>query len=404
MSDSFQIEMLWKCRYCTVKKINRGRDMACVECGKPKDDTVEYFMPEDIEKAEVITDAPLLKMALAGENWKCKYCSSDQRRNNGECAQCGAEERADSPFGKEDAPLPAEDEKPASTNFAYAPKKVNATLLGAVAIGILFIVGIVWAFIPKEVRGEVVETHWQNIVHVQRKSLFNHESFQESIPSGAINVNSLGNRFHHNDRVYDHTDQVPYSVEVPDGFRTENYTAKEACGQNCIPVPRTCVPIPRNCTSNKNGFATCTGGGQSCSGGGQSCSTKYCDVPKTRQIPKTRPEIRYRAVRIDRDEPRYEPWYSWSAWEWRNNRDIIKEGNDNNMIWPSNDEIKLNAYLGVGEEESESKESRYSIVFSIPQNKIIFEPKSESDFKQFNIHDHYKIKMNGFGITEMHKE
>jgi len=82
-----QIEMLWPC-HCGKK--NLGRYMKCEACGRPKDEDVEYIMPDDVENAASVTDDKLLRMATAGENWHCAYCNSDQRALDGSCGQCGA--------------------------------------------------------------------------------------------------------------------------------------------------------------------------------------------------------------------------------------------------------------------------------------------------------------------------
>ena len=63
--------MLWRC-HCSKKHL--GRHMKCETCGRPKADDVEYEMPEDVETAESVTDEKLLRMATAGENWRCAYC------------------------------------------------------------------------------------------------------------------------------------------------------------------------------------------------------------------------------------------------------------------------------------------------------------------------------------------
>ena len=88
----------------------------CQRCGNPKDASEAYEMPGDTASAASVTDPALLRMAEAGVNWQCGYCGSHQRRFDGACAQCGAEQAA----GK-DAPL---DGRPAARAGLHAGDRV----------------------------------------------------------------------------------------------------------------------------------------------------------------------------------------------------------------------------------------------------------------------------------------
>src|SRR3954471_7963181 len=82
------IEMTWRCSVCKTQ--NLGRFKNCQGCGKPKDGSEGYEMPDDPASAASVTDAALLRMATAGPDWRCAYCNSDQRASDGNCGQCGA--------------------------------------------------------------------------------------------------------------------------------------------------------------------------------------------------------------------------------------------------------------------------------------------------------------------------
>jgi hypothetical protein len=152
-------------------------------------------------------------------------------------------------------------------------------------------------------------------------------------------------------------------VQVPDGYRTESYTARESCGQTCTTKPQSCR---QSCSSKKNGFASCR---QVCSGGGQSCTTKYCSVSKTRQVAKTRTDYRTRQVPKYRSEPRYAEGFAWRAWEWQHERTVVEKGTDIAAVkWPAG---ALTA-MGGGEQEREKRKSNYVVSLDYDGEQLKF--------------------------------
>src|SRR5688500_12887171 len=89
MSGERHIELVWRCSSCGHRSL--GRHMQCQSCGNPKDASEEYEMPVDPAVVASVTEPELLRMAQAGANWRCRYCSSDQRDLHGECARCGGD-------------------------------------------------------------------------------------------------------------------------------------------------------------------------------------------------------------------------------------------------------------------------------------------------------------------------
>lgn len=371
--SSRQIEMTWKCSSCDHR--NLGRFKVCQNCKNPKDGSEEWEMPEDTSKAASVTEESLLKMALAGPDWRCAYCGSDQRRTDKGCANCGADAlEAEEP---EEAEAPRRVEPPLPPITRASPLKgclVVAGIVGAcLASGAVFR----WNKLrPRDFEARVTDVSWNRTITIERYESVAFEGFKEDMPTEAQNVKSLGKREHHHEQVFDHFETERYTEQVPDGYRTESYTERESCGQTCTTRPQSCREV---CTSNKNGFATCR---QSCSGGGESCTTKYCDVRKTRQIPKTRTENRTRQVSRYRSEPRYAEAFSWTHWVWRPNRTLTANGTDVTCRWPTSN---LKKGLAPGEDEREQRDESFNVVlhYGDDDRVLSLNPTSEEEFGQY---------------------
>lgn len=355
-----QIELTWKCSSCAHK--NLGRYTTCRGCGNPKDGREEYEMPADPSQVASVTDPELLRMATAGANWSCKYCGSDQRAYDGSCAQCGAgkTEGANTRLEVADA------REPPAHRFRVALFASS----GLVALGLLTCAFVShkekprdpWEHAPAqpiavavppprtELVGTVSGVAWTRTTTIETWQLASHDGFASEVPSDALNVTPAGQKVHHYDDVFDHDETEYDDVEVPDGYRTETYSERVACGQDCTTSPRVCRPdcrtTPKTCSqtcrNNKNGFATCTttctGGTTSCTdrctGGTSTCTTRWCNETRTRQIPKTRHEKRPRTVHKYRKEPRYAPWATYKTWEWVQAAKAEASGTDVSPAWP----------------------------------------------------------------------
>lgn len=377
MSDERIIEMTWRCSGC--QRQNLGRYKNCQGCGNPKDESEEFEMPSDTAAAETVTHPALLRAAKAGADWRCAFCGGDQRRDDQTCANCGA-----SP----DQPAP-----PQPVAIA-PPRKKRRTLRNGLAIGAAAIAGLVWnAQRPRDYRGTVSAVAWEHVIEVERYAMRAHEGFKDAIPTGALDVKSVGRRVHHMEQVVDHYDTERYSVRVPDGYRTETYSAREACGQDCTTEPQRCR---EQCSSNKNGFATCR---QVCSGGGQRCRTRYCSVSRTRQVPKTRDDWRTRQVPRYRQEPRYAEAFAYHVWEWATDRTLRETGTDaTELIWPK--QGARTAGLTAGEQERERRRAKYIVTLRYRDAEALrFEVPSAERFASFKAGTAHEIHRESDRIT-----
>jgi hypothetical protein len=262
--------------------------------------------------------------------------------------------------------------------------KIGATLsMACFGLGGLFYF-IGWnADRPRDFSGTVSDVKWSRTVAVERYKLMPGEGFKGELPQGALQVKSLGQKVHHHEDVLDHYDSERYSVEVPDGTRSETYSERVSCGEDCTEKPESCS---EKCTSNKNGFATCK---TVCTGGGKSCKTRYCNETRTRQVPRTRTEWRTRQVPRYRSEPRYAEAFSFQQWQWVPDRQADLSGSDVNLRWPKPDGAHP---LAEGEQEREQKSEHFSVTVSYHDDKsVTFAPENEEAFVAFAPGSKHKV-------------
>lgn len=377
--------MMWRCSACGA--INGGLSKRCGErifkggrivlgtsggCGKSLEHE-EWFAPDDISSNAALTNAEDISKALAGPDWRCCYCGSSQRRGDGECANCGGEEKplqeratipSVTPPSSYTPPVrthkhpyresfPSDPPRESFPNFRVSRSWLPFAIGGGVLALIAIVTMLLW---PRSVDAAVTAVQWQSTVTVERYKIRGEEGWYP--PGDAIDTENRGQRIHHYDHVKVGTEQVS---------RLESY----ACGQTCITLPRTCSTTPRSCSSNGNGTMSCSGGDTVCSGGGESCSTKYC----SRTV--------YDTVPVYEDQPRYQTWYVWRAWRWGYDRTIHRSGTDLKPLPPETAKIRLNASC-VGEERERFEISwAYKTTFMDAKGKAYsYVPKTEKEFQQ----------------------
>jgi hypothetical protein len=314
----FHVEMRWRCSACQQENLGRFKD--CQMCRKPKDGEPFYDAPEAASPtlAQAVQDEGLIRQATAGADWSCKFCGSHQRRDSGLCGNCGADQDGAARPAKYDGeralPQPAAKKDWPGRGWAIA--------MGVLSSLFTLILFFSWVLRTREVQAEVVARSWEHKVVVERYKVVPSEGFER--PSDAFDVVNQGQRFHHNDK-------------VQDGTTREAYTERVACGQEC-------TTTPTRCTTNNNGFKTCTGGDQK-------CSTKYCS------------ETRYRDVPRYKDVPVYRDYYSWKAWRWAHERDVIESGVEDSPRWPTDSAIALEKTCAPQEKERAERKASYRVVF-----------------------------------------
>ncbi len=356
-----QIEMLWDCPRCDTQEVGGLKDN-CPTCGAAHDTKeAPWYMPGDTSHRNRITDEMELRKAHDGPNWSCPRCDGTQRNADGACLNCAG------PKSEDRGPRPSFDEP---VDFTPPPRDTTIfKIVGAVAAIVMLVCGLGWMlFSERPVDVMVTSVAWTQTVLVDRYKQIGDEGFDETRPSDAVDVQNLGRRVHHYDKVFDHND-------------TEHYTERVADGETCVTTPRSCYTTPRDCTPNDNGTATCTGGDEVCSGGDRECTTNYRNENRTREVP------------VYRDEARYENFYSWTVWRWKPERKIPHNGSTTDTIWADSEEICLNCRVGAGEKERESgRLGTYMVSFLYEKNANSFthEPKNEVEFRTYPLGSTHK--------------
>jgi hypothetical protein len=261
-------------------------------------------------------------------------------------------------------PPPTTIDEPLPPLPRYRPSLgVIAAVAGVTLLALIFFL----VFRTKTLDATVSAVAWSRTVSVDRYQVYGHEGWSPG--GGAFDVQDRGSRVHH----YDH---------VLVGHHREPYQESYTCGETCTTVRGTCTTTPRNCTSNKNGSATCTGGDRVCSPDTKSC------------VPKTCTRTAYRTVDDYEDQPRYQNWYAWKAWEWGHNRDVRVGDSTTSTYWPSEEQIRLSVGLAPGEQERESgRTEHYAVVMLGGGDRYTYEPHSDEEFKRFSVGDTRRIKV-----------
>lgn len=343
-----KIEMTWRCSACGT--VNLGRHKVCQSCGDPKDKDEKFEMPSNTAAASTVQDPELLRLARAGKDWRCAHCGAQVSATLDRCTQCGA--RGGPGRGPSlDLDEPVVRRGPSA--WLYVLLALGALVMGALCMGGI---GALWAERERELT--VSALSWSTVARVERYAARGHEGFAEQRPADALAVVNQGPRHHHDEDVLDHYETEHYTEAVLDGTDQETYQAEVPCGQDCVDLPETCT---ETCTDDGNGFASCT---ETCSGGGQRCTTRTCTETRTRDVPRYRDEPRTRQVPIYRSEPRYADWFTWTRWEWAEDRLLQDSGEALPVRWPSDAELALKQGLGEGEDERVTRSGSFKVQLS----------------------------------------
>jgi hypothetical protein len=422
MSGDRYVELVWRCSSCGVK--NLGRHKACTGCGNPKDASEQFEMPGPGEALPSVVDPSLLRQAAAGEDWRCRYCGSDERRDSGDCGHCGASQQeggdagelprgVGDPLRHRGASARGQAGHPGSKSAFSRHAWVLIACFGVLSIAtcgsVLYLarrpspapaaaiveaaVEIEPAFVDEE--ATVAATKWEHIVTVERWQILSREGFAEQKPADAFDVRPNGQRVHHTDRVRDGSTTETYTETVPDGFASEPYTATVSCGQSCTTSPRTCT---QKCTSQKNGFAKCT---DVCTGGNSVCVPKTCTEQRTRQVPRTKVVQRTREVPRYKDVPRMADVLAWKEWGWAVARTVRAEGEGPAVRWPQEKEVALGLGLAKGEREQAKRSAFYraELMTSRGSQPIVvpdlerFSALHPGDRRRVRVHRHRPIEL-----------
>ena len=251
------VELEWTCPNCNSK--NPGPQKTCASCGAPQPAGVAF---EQVEHAELVSEAEKIEAAKKGPDIHCPYCSA---RNPGDakvCAQCGGdlssgEKRAAGQvmgaYSQEARPVeqipcpncgtanpdtrqtcsacganlraPA-GKTPVSAASAERKGGRNFVLIGALALVGLLVVCLIAFLVYKGTRrqdliGSVQNVQWARSIAILELGAVPHQGFQDDIPAEAT-VGACDKREHHTqDQAAPDSKEVcgtPYTKDTGSGF------------------------------------------------------------------------------------------------------------------------------------------------------------------------------------------
>ncbi|HEX4449663.1 MAG TPA: hypothetical protein VH143_02280 [Kofleriaceae bacterium] len=383
MSGDRHIEMTWHCAACGAQ--NLGRYKACMACSKPKE-AEPYEMPADTAAAVTITDAALLRMAMAGPNWQCAYCGATMRAPDGCCERCGASPVTAGDVAAHAAAAGAPARPPRPPRPRLWQRKwlwwtIGGTLLAAFATTPI----LLWrSNRPRTYEGVVTKLGWEQVIDVEHYALHDHEDFKDNIPDGAVELVSAGQKVQHYEQVFDHMGTETYQESVTDGYTTET-TYDSDCDKSCTASSPICH---EECKSSNNGFADCH---QVCSGGSVSC-TPCTGTAHSRQVATTHTETKFRDKPVYRNEPRYAESFRYKAWDWQPDRTVRTTGSDaTNLAWPDNG--ARDSGLPPHESEREIRSSHYDITLRYDGKVLLFSVHTPHELTEFPIGSKHEIRL-----------
>jgi hypothetical protein len=359
MSRQFFVELKWECEN---KHLNEGHLKVCEVCGKPKTD-----VDGDIDDGGLtpVADESFVEQAAAGVDWKCRFCGSAERRDSGECVQCGvSQDQGETPRARSfssEAPTRPEGRK---TMSSYAPPPILETRRRskglpwwaiAIPIVLALIIGGYFLFKPLDLHGTVTALAWQRTIHIDRYSLRHDSGF--TVPSGALNLVNDGQR------------QNGWNYHVLVGHH--RVTDASLCGtKNCRTDRSSCTTPKPVCTKLNNGFKSCTQADPVCS---TICDPKTCSVNDYADLPI------------------YADFYEWDFWGWGHNRDAMANGTTSDVRWPDTTPPPLQD----GEQERESgREESYTVTFTGRKgDSWPYTPKSYSEFETYQLGSRHRIRV-----------
>ena len=128
----------------------------------------------------IVEDPELVARARAGADWKCKYCSADNRAGTMDCHQCGA--------GPDGAVRRAETLVPVTPAGPPAKKGPSAKVVLAILGGVFAFIGVtVWLLFVRTTSLQVVveSAAWVKTAQVEERRTKAEGAWQDKVPAGA---------------------------------------------------------------------------------------------------------------------------------------------------------------------------------------------------------------------------
>lgn len=243
------IEGRWDCSYCDTKGI-LGRQQQCPNCGKVRGKDFKPYLPEDIESNYLSEEAA--EKINKKPDWLCDYCGGYCSDNDTVCPSCGAprttsnldyfdiqeqdnaKKEKNVVKGNSEENLLEEDNYENNDSSSFLKHNflsiIKKPIFSFSLIGIcifLFLSGLIYLLIPKEVDMNVSELSWSRSIDIER-----YQTVQESdwsLPSEA-RLRYTAEEIHHYNQVLDHYDTKTRQVAKQRISGYETYTTTKDLG------------------------------------------------------------------------------------------------------------------------------------------------------------------------------
>ncbi|HEU0050718.1 MAG TPA: hypothetical protein VFQ60_01525 [Patescibacteria group bacterium] len=377
------IEMDWICAHCKFRNKGlsgkTGESVRCDNCGADKS-VEKYLMPDETYSAPTITDPKLLERAMAGANWTCRFCRSDQRALHDHCQACGApryEERLKNPPESQSnssaehavkAVEPADPGEAAANDgdlSVISPltrrlRNPNAIVIGTGALGLTgMVIFLVWLFGSHEATARVEDNSWKYIESLQQKTLENGRGWDSDMPEDPFNV-SCETRQKGTEPCH------PHDCNCRDVSYECNCTGGDSYECNCTES--------ESCSPNGNGSATCNHY--------RSCSTCY--------TPRSCSTCYRNECDTCYDEcPVYAKWCTYQYYDWPEIQRKEERGNEMNVKWPG---LKAN-----GPGQRVIRKEFYSVQFTDGEHHWKMSPRSFDEYRNYPMQTRHRIEYSRAG-------
>lgn len=331
-------EARWDCTYCGTKG-NLGRSKSCHHCGRSRPGGTKFYLPDD---AAEVTDDQLLEQAAGGPDWICAFCGTSNKSESTACRSCGAaregtsEEQEVKTYALGEAPTTGDmdlDEKEPVPPADDAGQKSKIKPLAIVGAAILAVACI--AIVAFIIFGGRDVT--ANIEGFEWQREIDIEAFR-TVTEEDWSVPAGG-------RILSEREEKHHDEEVLDHVEV----SEEVCGQIDL----------------GDGFF----------------EDKICTVEEP----------------VYRQEPVYQPFYTYEIDKWIVVRTAQDGGSDHSPFWPRAD-------LTDGEREGKRSES-YSIIFKDSDREVrTFTVDDLDEWEKYESNQGVVLKLNALGgISEIER-
>jgi hypothetical protein len=277
-------EGLWDCTSCGTTGVG-GSVHVCPACGAPRADDVKFYLPGEGQR-KVVTDAAQVREAKAGEDWYCEHCGAGTSAAQDTCRQCGAprgsskvHSQAKADEARRHGPVTPAAAPPAKMSRGACAVMAIVALLSCCCLGFLGM--------PSHVEVTIAGRSWERSQEIEAYRTVTESGWE--VPAGG-RIKGQERKVHHQEQVYDHTEHRTRSVQVQTGTRQVKDGVRDL-------------------------------------GNGHFEDT-YRDEPIYERRQESYDEPVYR------QEPRYQPWYTWDIDRWVPDRTVRLAGTDDEPRWP----------------------------------------------------------------------